>query len=596
MAAAAPASRPAPSGSSSARANDPDRAIVVNGDEGDPGSYIDKLLMERNPELLLEGMALAGYAVGARQGFVFVRSEYPRSTPLLREAVDAGPRSRRPRRGHPRQRLLLRRRDRGGRGLLRGRRGDRAARLAPGLPRHRVGAPAVPGRARLARQADRGPQRRDALQRALHRAARQRGLRGAQPGRHAGHQARVPERPLRAPRHVRGPLRHARRRDLLGAGRRARGRPRDQGGADRRPARRHPARAGSSTRRFDFDELAAEGCMVGHGGILAFDERTDMRALARHLLEFGAHESCGKCFPCRIGLQRAFEMVDRPGDVDRARLEALLETLELGSLCAHGGGMPAPIRSLIEHFPDELGLAGGELPAEEPDDPYSRRPEERRDDDPGRPMRVEIDGQAVEVEPGATILDAARAADRYVPTLCFDERHGALRRLPRLHGRDGGRRGAGGRLHHAVPRRHAGAHRGRDRAPRGGGHGGARALRAARAARRAHRARPGGGASSRSASRAGRASAAARPTTERHPYLALQHELCISCGRCVRACDEVQGAFALTATGADSIPGSRPVSTPASWTRPACPAAPAPTPAPPTRSRSTRWSRWRGVH
>ena len=64
---------------------------------------------------------------------------------------------------------------------------------------------------------------------------------------------------------------------------------------------------------FDFDELAAEGCMVGHGGILAFDERTDMRALARHLLEFGAHESCGKCFPCRIGLQRAFEMVDRPG-------------------------------------------------------------------------------------------------------------------------------------------------------------------------------------------------------------------------------------------------------------------------------------------
>ena len=56
---------------------------------------------------------------------------------------------------------------------------------------------------------------------------------------------------------------------------------------------------------FDFDELADEGCMVGHGGILAFDERTDMRELARHLLEFGADESCGKCFPCRIGLQRA---------------------------------------------------------------------------------------------------------------------------------------------------------------------------------------------------------------------------------------------------------------------------------------------------
>jgi NADH:ubiquinone oxidoreductase subunit F (NADH-binding) len=108
---------------------------------------------------------------------------------------------------------------------------------------------------------------------------------------------------------------------------------------------------------FDFDELAAEGCMVGHGSILAFDERTDMRALARHLLAFGAHESCGKCFPCRIGLQRGLEMVEREGPVDRASLEELLETLELGSLCAHGGGMPAPIRSLIAHFPDELGVA-----------------------------------------------------------------------------------------------------------------------------------------------------------------------------------------------------------------------------------------------
>ena len=71
---------------------------------------------------------------------------------------------------------------------------------------------------------------------------------------------------------------------------------------------------------------------------------------------WGDLESCGKCFPCRIGLQRAFEMVDRPGDLDRDRLEALLETLELGSLCAHGGGMPAPIRSLIAHVPDELGI------------------------------------------------------------------------------------------------------------------------------------------------------------------------------------------------------------------------------------------------
>jgi NADH:ubiquinone oxidoreductase subunit F (NADH-binding) len=131
---------------------------------------------------------------------------------------------------------------------------------------------------------------------------------------------------------------------------------------------------------FDFDDLAAVGCMVGHGGIVGFDEDTDMRALARHLLQFGAHESCGKCFPCRIGLQRAFEMVDTPGDLDRGKLEALLETLELGSLCAHGGGMPAPIRSLIAHWPDELGVSKAPEPER---DPHMRRPEERREDDPG---------------------------------------------------------------------------------------------------------------------------------------------------------------------------------------------------------------------
>jgi formate dehydrogenase iron-sulfur subunit len=97
--------------------------------------------------------------------------------------------------------------------------------------------------------------------------------------------------------------------------------------------------------------------MVGHGGILAFDETADMRAVAHHLLRFGADESCGKCFPCRIGLRRAEEMFGSADPVDRRRLEELLETLELGSLCAHGGGMPAPIRSLLAHFPDELGLA-----------------------------------------------------------------------------------------------------------------------------------------------------------------------------------------------------------------------------------------------
>jgi NADH:ubiquinone oxidoreductase subunit F (NADH-binding) len=109
--------------------------------------------------------------------------------------------------------------------------------------------------------------------------------------------------------------------------------------------------------RLDFEDLAEVGCMLGHGGIVAFDENTDMRALTQHLLHFGAAESCGKCFPCRIGLRRAVEMFADGRPVDRDSLEALLETLELGSLCAHGGGIPAPIRSLVRYFTSELGLA-----------------------------------------------------------------------------------------------------------------------------------------------------------------------------------------------------------------------------------------------
>ena len=97
--------------------------------------------------------------------------------------------------------------------------------------------------------------------------------------------------------------------------------------------------------------------MVGHGSILAFDDQADMREVATHLLRFGAHESCGKCFPCRIGLKRAYDEFASDSRIDKHRFEQLLEALELGSLCAHGGGIPAPMRSLLRHFPDELGLA-----------------------------------------------------------------------------------------------------------------------------------------------------------------------------------------------------------------------------------------------
>jgi NADH:ubiquinone oxidoreductase subunit F (NADH-binding)/NADH:ubiquinone oxidoreductase subunit E len=333
-----------------------DKVIVANGDEGDPGSYIDKYLMEQNPALLLEGMALAGYAVGAAHGFVLTRSEYPLSKPALDAAI-----------AEARAEGLLGD-DILGSGFsfditiiegagsyvvgeetallacLQGLRGQVSAR--PPFPAQRglLGLPTVvnnvetlcnmPFIARTSAQAyrDLSP--------------------GATPGsklvcfndrfkRPGVYEVRfgTPIREL-CDEVAGGPVDGTSIKALQIGGPLAGILP-----------------ASKLDTPFDFDELAAEGCMVGHGGIVAFDDSTDMRAVAEHLLRFGAHESCGKCFPCRIGLRRAYDMFRSMETVDLSSLEDLLEVLERGSLCAHGSGMPAPIRSLIAHYPEELRLS-----------------------------------------------------------------------------------------------------------------------------------------------------------------------------------------------------------------------------------------------
>ena len=330
--------------------------IVANGDEGDPGSYIDKYLMERNPALLLEGMALAGYAVGAGHGFVLCRSEYPLSKPALEAEI-----------GRAREAGLLGERILGssfsfdvtvveGAGsyvvgeetallaCLQGLRGTVSAR--PPFPAQR-GVHGMPTVVNNVETLCNIPFI------AFHDARAYRCLSpGATPGsklvcfnerfRRSGvYEVRFGTSVRELCEDLAGGLVGGRAIKAVQIGG-------PLGGI---------LPAALLDTPFDFDELAAAGCMVGHGGIVGFDDQADMRSLARHLLRFGAHESCGKCFPCRIGLKRAHEMFAGDELVDRARLEALLETLELGSLCAHGGGMPAPIRSLLTHFPGELGLA-----------------------------------------------------------------------------------------------------------------------------------------------------------------------------------------------------------------------------------------------
>ena len=109
----------------------------------------------------------------------------------------------------------------------------------------------------------------------------------------------------------------------------------------------------------DYEALAAAGGLLGHGGIVAFDDTVDMAAQARFAMEFCAAESCGKCTPCRIGSTRGVEVIDRiTAGIDRDRnlvlLDDLCTTMTDGSLCAMGGLTPLPVRSALAHFPEDF--------------------------------------------------------------------------------------------------------------------------------------------------------------------------------------------------------------------------------------------------
>ncbi|MBN9281476.1 MAG: formate dehydrogenase, partial [Hyphomicrobium denitrificans] len=109
----------------------------------------------------------------------------------------------------------------------------------------------------------------------------------------------------------------------------------------------------------DYEEFAKVDAMVGHGGLVVFDDTVDMAKMARFAMEFCAIESCGKCTPCRIGSTRGVEVMDRIiADVDRERnielLEDLCETMTDGSLCALGGLTPYPVRSALRGFPEDF--------------------------------------------------------------------------------------------------------------------------------------------------------------------------------------------------------------------------------------------------
>ncbi len=328
--------------------------VTCNADEGDSGTFSDRMLMEGDPFALIEGMTIAALAVGADRGYIYLRVEYPHAHRALNAAIDTAYRA-----GYLGENILGSGRRfelevRLGAGAyicgeetsmlesLEGRRGE--VRVRPPLPAVKglFGQPTIVNNVIslasvpviLAEGA------------AFYRDFGVGRSRGTLPIQLAGNIRRggLVERAFGLSL-----------RELLY----------DYGGgsATGRPLRAvqigGPLGAYVPASQFDtiidYETLGEIGALLGHGGIVAFDDTVDMAHMARYAMSFCAIESCGKCTPCRIGSTRGVEVIDRIRQgVDRESnvrlLEELCETMAEGSLCGLGGMTPFPVRSALRHF------------------------------------------------------------------------------------------------------------------------------------------------------------------------------------------------------------------------------------------------------
>jgi len=335
--------------------------VVCNADEGDSGTYADRMILEGDPFCLIEGMAIAGIAVGATKGFVYIRSEYPHAIEIFdrarKIALDEGVLGK----GVAGSTYDFDIEIRVGAGAyvcgeetalldsLEGKRGQ--VRAKPPLPAHKgaFGQPTVVNNvislasvpAILADGAD------------VYRDLGYGRSRGTMPIQLAGN---VKHRGLFE---CAFGLSLGEVVDEIGGGT-ATGRPVravQVGG----PLGAYFPRALFDT-PFDYEAFAAKNGLIGHGGVVVFDDTVDMARQARFAMEFCSIESCGKCTPCRIGSTRGVEVIDRIIKGERRTenltlLQELCETMRFGSLCALGGFVPFPVTSAITHFPEDFGGA-----------------------------------------------------------------------------------------------------------------------------------------------------------------------------------------------------------------------------------------------
>ena len=343
--------------------------IVCNADEGDSGTFADRMIMEGDPFVVIEGMTIAGIAVGATKGFIYIRSEYPHAVEAMNAAISVARRAGYlgPQVGGSAHAFDLEVRVGAGAYVcgeetsllesLEGRRG--IVRAKPPLPAHKglFGKPtvinnvlsfaAIPfilaGGAKA--YADFGMGRsRGTMPIQLAGNIRHGGLFETAFGITLGELVddigggTLSGRPVRAVQ-VGGPLGAYFPRELFDT-------------------------------PFDYEAFAARDGLIGHGGIVVFDDSVDMARQARFAMEFCAIESCGKCTPCRIGSTRGVETIDRIRAGERvaeniAVVEDLCKTMKFGSLCALGGFTPYPVMSALKHFREDFGPAPKRLQAAE---------------------------------------------------------------------------------------------------------------------------------------------------------------------------------------------------------------------------------------
>jgi NADH:ubiquinone oxidoreductase subunit F (NADH-binding) len=336
----------------------PVKYVVCNADEGDPGAYIDRIILERDPHCVLEGMVIAARAVGATHGYVYVRKEYPDAAVAIRRALDEaradgilGPHGRGQKQSFDVEVVE-------GRGsyvcgeetallnALEGRRPEVRARPPYPAERGLWGCPTlvdnVETLASVAWILRHGGDAYAALGRGKSRGTKVVSLNSLfrRPGLYEV-EFGIPVREI--VEELGGGLDTGNPRGVLIGG---------------------PLAGILPPHLFDtqfgFEELHQVGAAVGHGGIVAFDEHTSILELAHHVFRFGAEESCGKCTPCRIGAPRIADLFAAAlaGQPLAAGAEPewrdTVDTLAATSLCGHGSGLAEFARSVLTYYPEEL--------------------------------------------------------------------------------------------------------------------------------------------------------------------------------------------------------------------------------------------------